>query len=225
MAKRKIEPDELPSNSIQNRTAPTRNDDREQKRAVIVRNSSRVQRSVEPRALRKKKTLAQTIASTLVGNDSQDVGSYVLHDVLIPAAKNTISEMITTGLEMLLFGEARSKPRDRDRGSTRVSYGKYYKDRDERPQRALPRRNLRDKFDLSEIFFKDGRDADDVLASLIDTLEQYEEVSVADYFDLAGISGAGWAHQKYGWTDLRGAYCTHTRDGWAIVLPDPVELD
>lgn len=223
MAKKIVIEEELPSNSNVKRTAPLREDRREQEPFEIVK-AKRPRRETRQKAVVRKKSLTQNIAEALVGDSTENVGGYVLHEVLIPAAKNTIQEMVQSGIEMLLFGERRSKSRDRDRSSTKISYGSYYRDRDERRER--PRASsYRDKFDLSEIYFNSGRAADEVLTDLCDALEEYEEVSVHDFFDTAGIDGATWAHDKWGWRDLRKAYCTHTRNGYQIVFPDPVELD
>lgn len=224
MAKRKITPEELPSNSI---AATRQNRVVDEGKALVVKNVEvkRPRRAAKTRAVVRKKTFAQSIAEAIVG-DSHEIGGYIANDVLIPAFKNTIQEMVTSGIEMLLFGERKSsRSRDRDRGATKVSYGSYYKDRDRSDRYERPRPAYRDKFNLGEIYFKDGRDADDVLQNLCDALEEYEEVSVREYFDLAGIEGAGWTHDKYGWRDLRDARCTHTRYGYSIILPDPIELD
>lgn len=230
MAKTEL-PEELPGNSYAKRTAPLRERKRNKTEEVEIIEPKRTRKPMRAQAIRKKKSFTQSIAETLVGGDSQNVGSYILQDVLIPAAKSTIQEMITSGIEMLLFpGGARgsSRSRDRDRGTSTVSYGNYYKsrtrDRDEE-RRPRTRRQVRDKFDLSDIYFRHGDEADEVLNSLIDTLRDFDVVSVADFFDTAGISGATWAHHKYGWTDLDDAFCTHTRNGWTIVLPEPEELD
>lgn len=229
MAKKKVitDEEEFPSNSKSSRVAPIRE----------ARLAKENEESVEPRkirriargpVIRKKKSFTQSIAEALVGNGSDNVGGYILYDVLLPAAKNTIQEMVTSGIEMLLFGEARggSRSRGRDRDRSTISYGSFYKksrDDDDRKERRRP--SYRDRFDLNDIYFKDHSDAEDVLDELCELLEDYEEVTVSDYFDLAGIEGATWAHTKYGWNNLRKAYCTHTKHGWAIVLPDPIELD
>lgn len=228
-----IKEESLPSNANSNRTAPIR----EQQITTntiggggLVNATTRYKSKKDKKkakAIIKKKSFTRSIAEALVGDTTENVSGYILHDVLIPAAKNTIQEMVQSGIEMLLFGERRSKSRDRDRGSTKISYGSYYRDRED-SRRERPRARSRDKFDLSEIYFRDGRDADDVLRNLCDALEEYEQVTVADYFDFAGIEGASWAHQKYGWddnNDLRDARCTHTRNGWQILLPDPTPLD
>jgi len=214
--------EEFPSNSKSKRIVPMRESRRTNKEEETEVEPKRARRAIKAHAVRRKKTMFQSIAEALVGDGSNNVGSYVLNDVLLPAAKNTIQEMITTGLEMLLFGEARgghSRGRDRDR--TVVSYGKYYKDK----ERGRDRPSYRDRFDLDEIFFNNQSEAEDVLDELCELLEEYEQVTVADYFELAGIDGASWAHNKYGWEDLRKAYHTHTRNGYVIVLPKPIELD
>lgn len=219
--------EEFPSNSRSRKIAPIRDEEEEimEEGALITPEKKLVRKSIRGRATIKKKSWAQSIAQAFIGDDSQNVVSYILNDVLLPAAKNTIQEMVQSGIEMLLFGE--TKPHNRSRGREKdrsiVSYGKFYKDRDDREENRT--RYTRDKFDLSDIYFKDHSDAEDVLTGLCDLLEEYEQVTVADYFDLAGIEGATWAHNKWGWENLRKGYCTHTRHGYAIVLPDPIELD
>lgn len=222
-----VNEESLPSNSNVKRTAPLREEHLAFNEEKTVANERRPRRSARNKAVIKKKSFTRSIAEALVGDTTENVGGYILHDVLIPAAKNTIQEMVQSGIEMLLFGERRSRSRDRDRGSTKISYGSYYRDRDDN-RRDRPHARSRDKFDLSEIYFRSGRDADDVLRNLCDALEEYEQVTVADYFDFAGIDGATWAHSKYGWdenNDLRDARCTHTRNGYQIMLPDPTPLD
>lgn len=226
MAKVKMEGD-LPSNSRAS-TKPVRVLETHNELEVIKPG----RRNITPRAqaIRKKRNLSQTIAQSLVGQATQDVGSYIVNEVLLPAAKETIQQMVEKGIEMFLFGEAgRSRPRDKDR--TRVSYASYYKggrDRDDDRYERRPRARRGDRFDLNSIFFRDGAEADDVLRGLCDQLEEYEQVTVADYFDMAGIDGADWVHHKWGWdetSDLGRARCTHTRNGWAILLPAPIELE
>lgn len=184
---------------------------------VVEERKPRAQRAI---AVRKKRTLAQTVAQTLAGDETRNVGTHVLYDILIPAAKNTIQEMFSTGLEMILFGEDRPRRSSRDRSERSVvSYDRMY-DRHERRQHGAQKR-----FGLDEIFFRKGDEADDVLEALCDQAEKYGQASVADFFELAGVDTPTWIHYKWGWTNLKRAYCTHTRSGYAIILPDPVELD
>lgn len=178
-------------------------------------------------AVRKQVPLTRRIARSLLNEESRDIGSYILYDILIPAAKSMITESIQSGIEMLIYGEAGQRRRpSHGRGGPTVSYGSFYQRndrRDERPQKRFS--NAR--FHLDEIIFKNGSDCSDVLAALCDHIEEYEQVSVAEFYDYAGVEGASWTDHKWGWTgsELSDAYCTHTRGGYVIVLPEPKELE
>lgn len=217
MAKRQIvNVDDLPSNSKASR-APVavraRDEQDENPRRIVRRQATQ--------AIRKRKTFTQTIAETLVGG-SDNAMTYIINDVLIPAAKKTISEMVTSGIEMLLFGETGKLDRGREReGKSYVSYNKRYRGREE--ERVRP--SYRDKFDLDEIFFRNGGDAADVLSELGDIIQEYGQVSVAEFFKLANIESSSWTHTKWGWDDLSDARCTHTRNGYLIQFPKPIELE
>lgn len=85
----------------------------------------KVERVIKGGLVERKKPILVRI----FGDNTKSVGHYILWDVLIPASKNTITEMISNGIEMLLYGEPRGNIR-RDRGRSYVSYTGYYKDRD-----------------------------------------------------------------------------------------------
>lgn len=224
--KTKIE--ELPSNSKSRRVAPIRNnkpaEDEMHGPAMDIQPKRTVRRA---RVIQRKKTFIQSIAEAFVGDGENNVGSYILRDVLVPAFKSLITDAVTSGVEMLVYGETsgrRSKARDRDK--TVINYGSFSRrDRDDDRRERRPTASYRGRFDLNEIYFKDHNDAEEVLDELGDRAEEYDEVSVADYFELAGIDGVTHAHYKWGWTSMRKAFITHTRHGWAIVLPEPEALE
>jgi len=211
---------QLPSNSqASKRVAPIREVTLDVDETAFVEEKD----ARTPRAVVRKKSFAQSIAQTFLGQEAKGMVQYVLQDVLIPAAKNTIQEMVQSGIEMLLFGETRPSGRNRDKGKTIVSYGSFYKDRDERRD-PRHRGSSRDKFGLEDIYFPTPKEANDVLSELCDQLEEYEWVTVADYFDIAGIDGASWIHSKWGWDNLKRSKCIHTRGGYQVVLPEPEEV-
>lgn len=220
MTKKEIKVEELPNNSMTKKIGPIRPQSggdvkpkvRRRKRAIV-------------QAQRRKRGLVGNVAAALFNDGSNSIGQYILNEVVIPTVKTMIEDGVKGAIDMVLYNGTghRSSSRDRDSGNSRVSYGSYYKGGSERRERRGYGRG--DRFNLNEIFFKRGDDADDVLSALCDELEEYESVSVATFFDIAGINGATWTHNKWGWTDLSKAYCTHTRDGYMIVFPDPEELD
>ena len=55
-------------------------------------------------------------------------------------------------------------------------------------------------------------------------IEHYGIVSVADLYDLVGITGS-YTDNKYGWTDIRTAQVVRVRDGYKIKLPRAIPLD
>ena len=57
-----------------------------------------------------------------------------------------------------------------------------------------------------------------------DLIETYGLVSVADFYDLVGVTG-DYTDNKYGWTDLRNANVIRVRDGYMIKLPRALLLN
>ena len=161
---------------------------------------------------------------TFVGDDIHNVSSYLLYDVLIPAAKDTIANMVKGGIEMLLFpGENRGSRTTRDRGRSYVSYDRYSSAprRDERRD-ISPRNRARHNFD--EIILDTRGEAEEVLSHLVDLIIDYGQASVSDLYDLLGMTG-NFTDNKYGWTDLRSASVSRVRDGYVMNLPRAVLLD
>lgn len=180
-------------------------------------------KKIEPvaKAKTKKKSEIKKFTDVFIAEDVTSVKNYIVNDVLIPAAKKAISDIVTNGIDMILYGEARGKDRRRD-GSSRVSYTKYYeRDRDRDYDRRRDRRSV---YDYDDIILDTRREAEDVLNRMDDLIDAYGMVSVADLYDLVGVSG-NYTDNKYGWTNLRNAEVRRTRDGYLIKLPKALPFD
>ena len=197
------------------------------------RTKKRPERVVKGRAIRRKKSLGSNLAKTFLGNDAKSVVAYIFYEVLIPAAKNTIQDMITGGIEMLLFGEGsgnRSRRHQKRDGQSVVSYSNYYQGgrtrgssrRNGEPSRSVYRNRTRG---IEEIIIDDRSEAEDVLEALRDMLDEYESVSVADLMDLTGFDNEDWTDAKWGWDDLRHAKVIRVRGGYMLDLPDPIAIE
>lgn len=182
--------------------------------------------SVQPPSFAKKTKAA------MFANDAKEVGSYILWDLIIPALKQTISDVVTGGVERALFGD--SAPRRSNRTnyssySTRVSYsntrmGEYNSPTE--PARRLSSRARR-SFDFSEILLEDRSEAIEVIERLRDILDKYSTATVADLYDLCGIS-TKYTDQNWGWTrleDLRDASYRRVRNGYILQIPEPYEIN
>lgn len=194
------------------------------KRAIIedtIKEKKAVEQIVKGQVIRQKKTLGQKFSEAFLGDDTRSVGDYILHDVLIPAMKSTLSDMVGGGIEMLLFGERRSRGSSiyRDRDKSYVPYNKISRTRDDRE----PIRVSRSKIDLDDIIIESRGEAEDVLDNLVELIQTYNVVSVADYYDMVGIE-SNFTDNKYGWTNLREATVDRVRRGYCIKLPRPKEI-
>lgn len=165
---------------------------------------------------RKKPSFFKRAFSDFVGEDVDSVGKYILRDVVIPATKNLIVDAFEGGLEMLLFGETR---RSRRFGTTETksifNYAGISNGRTGRQEASL-RARTRHEFD--DIVFETRAEAEEVLSSMIDYLEIYHIVSVADFYQLSNISASPQDH-KWGWKSLKNANVARSREGYIIEFP------
>lgn len=182
--------------------------------------SRKVEKVIRGNVVTRKKSLGKRITETFLGDDINNVFSYITHEVLLPAAKSTISDMVSGGIERLLFGEVRSSRNSRDRGRSYVSYSNYYKGN--RDERSTSRNRARHNFD--DIILETRGEAEEVLGHLVDIIEEYGVVSVADLYALVDIAG-NFTDNKYGWENLSRATVSRVRDGYLIDLPKPILID
>lgn len=186
------------------------------------REERKVEKVIKGSVIQKKKTLGRKMSETFLGDDSKNVVQYIIYDVLIPAAKSTISDMVSGGIEMLLFGETRGRNTRRDKGKSYVSYSSYYKN-DDRTNRDRERSN-RARHNFDDIILETRGEAEEVLSTLVDMIDDYGMASVADLYDAVGIT-SNFTDNKYGWTNLSSASVSRVRDGYLINLPRTTLLD
>lgn len=167
---------------------------------------------------KKKKTEIQKFADVFIAEDIDSVKDFIFKDVLVPALKKAISDVVTNGIDILLYGET-----GRSRKSTpgaRFSYDKIpWSDR--RRDYAATRIP---GYDYGDIILDSRADAEELLESMDAIVEQYEIVSVADLYDLMGATHA-YTDNNYGWTSLTGAAPVRLRDGsYTLKLPKAMPL-
>ncbi len=170
----------------------------------------------------RRKNEVRKLADAFITEDVHSVKDYIIQDVLLPAAKKAISEMVSSGIDMLLYGEAKSKNRS-GRNESRVSYTKYYDRERERDYDRGTRTRTRG-YDYDDIILDTRREAEEVLDRMQDLIDTYGMVSVADLYDLVGINGS-YTDNKYGWTQLRSADVQRVRDGYLLKLPKALPFD
>lgn len=183
----------------------------------------KVEKVTSGKVVKQKKTLGKKFTETFLGDNIESVSSYIIYDVIIPAAKNMISDTVSNGIEMLLFGQTRGSRTRRDRGKSYVSYSNYYKDRDRDRDRQVSQRN-RARHNFDDIILESRGEAEEVLSHLVDLTEDYGMASVADLYDLVGVT-SNFTDNKYGWDNLSSGRVVPVRGGYLLELPRPIVLD
>ena len=79
-------------------------------------------------------------------------------------------------------------------------------------------------YNWQNVIFEYRTDAEDVLSRMTDLIKYYGRVSVADLYDLVGITSANDDCYR-GWYDMRSAYVQAVNGGYIIRLPKPVALN
>lgn len=190
------------------------------KRDKNKEDEKRAEKIVSGSVVTKPKSAIKKFSESFVSEDLKNVKSYVIGDVLIPAIKKAISDIVRDGIDMLLYGSS-SKRGDRRSSIDRVSYSNYY----DRDRRALPdTRSTYSGYLDRDIILSSRGEAEDVLARMDELMDTYGLVRVADLYDLVGITG-NYTDNKYGWTNIARAEIVRTRDGFMIKMPRAVPID
>ena len=80
-------------------------------------------------------------------------------------------------------------------------------------------------FEYDDIIFETRGDADLVLDQLESAIAKYEVASVADLYDLAGVTCRNYTANRYGWSDIQSAKVVRTSEGYVIRLPRAVQIN
>lgn len=176
------------------------------------------------KAKKQKKGLIERLVVGLIdAGDGQSVGQHLTQDIILPAVKNVIVDAITSGANMIFFGDQGGARKGVGSGGG-YNYTKNYKSknnysRNREPERHQPRKNGR----LLEFIFEDRTGAIDTLRALNEHIDEYDFVTVADYYDLIDEEPT-YADNNYGWTDLSAAGVYPTRGGFYIKFPQPYQI-
>ena len=183
--------------------------------------------TVEPKKV--KKGLLNRLVKGIVGPEGlPGIGAYVNDEIVKPAIKNIIVDAVTSGINMVMYGD--SKP-TRGGGynhyartshhTSRTNYTSRYTSQQPEPseRRARPSR-----YGVEEYIIEDRYDASHVLTSLTENADMYDNVSIADYYDLIGVPSQ-YTDNQYGWTidTISRATIVPVRGGYVIKFP-PVEV-
>lgn len=166
-----------------------------------------------------KKNEMRRLTDVFISEDVKNVKSYVLLDVLVPTIKKAIVDIVTDGVNMIFFGGTGNR-----RGSSNASYVSYRSYSDRRDDRRPLDRPRTLGYNYNDIVLETRSEAEEVLTRMDEAIDTYGVVSVADLYDLVGISG-NYTDNKYGWTNIKNAEPIRVRDGYLLKLPKALPIE
>ena len=200
----------------------------------------KVEKVISGEAIQRKKSRSKRFKEIFFsGADSKTVFSHLTSEIIIPESKRLFLEIMNAGLEWKLYGSALSPGR---RGPARglgggdffnrgvIAYNRMSQQPLGLGRPADPRdsvnlsRQSRATHNFDEIVIGTRAEAIEVIDQLYSLLAQYELVSVADLYNMIGITPA-FTDERWGWVNLSGSDVTRVRDGYLLDLPRPEPLD
>lgn len=183
------------------------------------------EKKVIAKAKVQKKSAIKEALRTFFVRDLPEIAEHLVVDVAIPAAKNAITDMVTQGIQQLLYGEVDPRRRPTSgytsySSSSRNNRGtSYYRPReiDRREQRQPKPTNVED------LVFDTRGDAVDVIEYVAEQIEEYGQVSVADLMSSVGIQPR-YTDERWGWTTTDAFEIRQIREGWLVSADRPEPL-
>lgn len=170
-----------------------------------------------------KKPEARKFVDALVSEDAANVKDYIFMDVLIPYIKDALANIIKGSVDMILYGES-GRNNTRQGRSDKVSYRQYYDQGDRFIRGDNRRERVRERFSYDTISVPSRGEAERVLTCLSDLIDEYGQATVADLYDLVGITCEN-TDFNYGWMNLRNASIYRSRDGYYMFsMPKAVPI-
>ena len=196
--------DNLPDNSHKARDEKKASAQEEKRVEKVVRGKVKTQKN------NKRK-----LADLFISEDAGNVKNYIFLDVIIPAVKKAIYDLVVGALDMSLYGGRGGGGRRST--ADKVSY-RDYNSVSRRDTRSYESARTTSGYSYDDIVLETRGEAEAVLTRMDEIMEEYEIVRVADLYDLVGITGEH-TDNKYGWTNIRNAKIVRVRDGWKIEMP------
>ena len=161
-----------------------------------------------------KKSGVKKLTDAFIAEDVSNIKNYIVKDILIPAVKKGIVDVITNSVDMLFYGEAGRS--NRNRGG-RMSYNSIYNNGNSRPS---PRTEsyVNDKTPYDRQIVDTLQEAKDAIAQLNEILQVYPSACIADYYEMIQVTAESTDY-NYGWTEFIDPEYVRVPDGWMIKMP------
>lgn len=179
----------------------------------------------EPTAI-KKKGLGRKFKDVVIEADFKSVFRYIVEDIMIPGAKAMLVNSVSNGAERMVYGDRRRGSSSSGQGS-RISYSGISKTMlGGSPMRgapALERGSRSSRRTQDDVIIPSRKEAEEILELMCDIIDNYEQVSVADFNEMVDQPYNPHTDQKWGWTYLGDVQILQVRGGGYIIDLPPAE--
>lgn len=191
-----------------------------------VKEAMRPKSIVKGKVVKKKRGLFARFKDSFIKEDPKTVRKYLWEDVIYPAIVDNVFDILTNAYDMTFRGErgGRRKSNGGNSLGSRINYGSFFiGDRREKAP-TYRRSDIAHNFD--QLYFESRAEAENVLDAMVEIANSdYKQVTVADFYDLVGITGEH-TDNKFGWRELGSAKVKgDARNGYYIDLPRCISLD
>ena len=181
-----------------------------EEQANATQEKKKIEKVVTGTVRTKKKSGLSKFFGGFISEDAPNAKTYIFEDVIIPMIKKGIVDFV----DIIVNGRRTKSGKS---GGTKVSYRSFYDD----PRDATP---VRTSYGYEEVILDSRPEAEEVLCQMNDLIDTYGVVSVADLYDLVGLTG-NYTDNKYGWTNIRNAEAIPVRGGgWLLKMPKALPL-
>lgn len=173
------------------------------------------------RVKRQRKGNLEKAAEIFTGQDLNSVKEHLIKNVLFPNIQKLLYDTITNGADTIIYG---GKGKNKRSDGTRVPYWRSY-DSESGSNNEKPTYSGRGIYNFENLLFEKKQDAEAVLDSMQEIIDQFGVVSVADLYDLADVTIDNTTASNYGWKSIASAKSVATPDGWILSLSKPIYLN
>lgn len=146
-----------------------------------------------------KNTDPGNLVSKFLVDGVKTAGKSMFTDVLLPQCKQAVYNAIISGINVMFWGPGGMKKSTTVLGTgTKVNYASASKANS--VQKVTP--TAKATMDPEDVTFETRMDAQNVYDTMLEVIEQYEKVSLADFLELANVPNDNFTYRKYGWTNL-----------------------
>ena len=190
-----------------------------------------IEKVVTGEVIQKKKGIGRKFKEIFLGDNLKNAGRFVVADVVFPALRNLLYDSLVRGGGQMIYGDSSSRRGRRPEMSGRVQYNRtpIYSPRDPREVTHLPdqppyrQQGYHVRRRDEDIILGTRTDAERVVETMSDVIENYNAASLADLNSMLGLPVTP-IDNKWGWYSIKGTEIRQVRDGYLVELPPLEEI-